>query len=283
MSFNAIGYLATKSGDVSLNQLSIGNAWSRVVGTVTLRGNNLYSPHGTEINYAPNIGGALVLPGILVRELVAGDAPMTVRANAAPPEIRSGEWDAADLPELYGESNVRFLAALAKVWKLAGGSGIWTDHQLDMIDTIIKSGLAVWPYPLTAIKNSMPDAPPGVLNIPAAHGAAFDKIVDHFKPIRTAYYRNALSDAAAATEASAADVAFWDSVHAVVQAVADAPAAIAGAVSNGSMGLLWGVIKKAWPLLLTIGAGLALYYFGPILLTGAKGALARKVGANGPA
>ena len=262
---------ADASPEASANTLSLANAWARLVGPVQLSGLGFVDATGRSLVYAPDLGRALGLRGLVVRDLMSEGDDFTVTADNIPRGMLSGAWDAADFPAIYGPNNLKALSSWRDFWNKARKLGIWTKAQHDQIDGILASGLLVYPVAVSTLTAFQRDGSPAYLSPPDNPGA-WNELVAKAKPFVSAYYRGQFDAATAAAAAAAADVAFWETVYKTVKAVADAPAAAVGVVSDAATGFLGGILRKGWPLLALAGLGLGLYVFAPSLLKKAKAA-----------
>ena len=260
---------------------AVANAWQRLVGPLRVIGSSIIAQDSLHVDGASDFMRAFRIPGMITRDLIAptADAVVTAATAARFDAMRSID----DVSDIVGADNVAACHSLADLWERCRGSGFFTSDQINLAKAACLSGVLCYVASGRAVMNVWPACPPG-LAAPVVNDTTrpkFDGIVARFDIVRKAYAARNFADATKQAQAAAADVAFWDTVYTVVKAVADAPATVAGAASDATMRLAGGILAKAWPLILMVGAAFGLYFFGPAILGGLRTRAAAKAAGNG--
>lgn len=266
-----MGILATfVAGDTKPVALLIsGNAYGRLVGVPHITAGQLVAPNGAHIDGPGALMNALDIPGLLLKEpLVEGD-----RSGVAS-TADAGRIDAMrsidEVSDLVGQNTVATCRSLADCWDKVAKTPFFSAAQIAQAKACCLLGLLAFPASAREVRNVRPDADPNRTApiVTDATRASYDAIVNRFKLIRNAYYARQYAAAAQAARDAASDVVFWDTVYAVVQTVAEAPANVVGAVGDATLSFAGGFLARTW-YLWVIAGGLAFVWFNKGLLAAA--------------
>lgn len=167
--------------------------------------------------------------------------------------------------------SLSFQPTLLALWKKIAASNWYTDYQIRLVTQIIQAGFPIYPASALSITNTdplnqLPRKPP------LARDADWQAVVDGFKASMGEYYKRNLAAAKSAGLALEANTALWNGIYKVVETVADAPKAIAGAA------LSWAFDWRLIGLIAVVGIGYVLFTQRGKLADAAGSKLAAKIG-----
>lgn len=257
------GLLATFVGQDNkpIALLLSSNAYSRLIGTPHVTAGNLIGVNGAVIDGTTALMDALDIPGIIIKEPVVEGERSGVADGQKAARIE-GMKSVSDIVDLVGPATVDTCKLLAGLWDKLGKTPYFTKAQADHAKAACLLGLLAFPASAREVKNMRPNAEPGKTAPPVtdANRAGYDAIVSRFKVIRNNYYARQYGAAVAAAQAAESDAAWWDTIYTVVQAVADAPATIVGAVGDATLGFVGGFLARTWYLWLIVAAGAFVWF-----------------------
>jgi len=241
---------------MSLSAALIANAWKRAGGAA-----------GRGVDTPADLMIGLGIPGAACRYLMAESGGAWNEDRIPAVLATPGGVTVDQVVGAIGPNNAAVCRALAAQWAAAERSGFWSPDQIKRAQAACLGGVLCFAGTAGMVSNLSPGIAPDLVT-PAAAGArqdAWAAVVNEFSTVTRAYFRGQMADAARAAAASARNVTFWDTVYVATKAVADAPAAVAGAVSSSTVSFLGGMLGATWPLLLMAGAGWLLWSTWPAL------------------
>lgn len=260
--------------DVPLNVLILGRAVDAALPGIIEARNGFFYMGSVRIETPSDLNGTINIPGVRFRHLLmVGDQDGLVMTDD-PPAVVLVPFGIGGISSLIGAENIAIIAGLSKIWKeRIGPSGLLPPESVKAALALLSIGIIVTPETAEQLTAAFPRLPLALRNIPNAtpeRRAAWYEIAERMRADLAAYYRKQVAVAAAAVDAAAADVAFWDKIYKAVEAVRDLPATAAGAalgVAGAAVSSAWGVFARG-PFFLLAGLGVAaaaVWWFWPML------------------
>lgn len=229
--------------DVPLGMLITARAFDMVQPGLLSARDGFFYVGSRRMNGNSDLYGIVPITGVEYRQLqFVGDQTGLVMTDN-PPAALLRAFDINDIADLIGANNVEFLGQLAKLWtERIGATDLQPAPVVTLATMLLSAGVIVAPATaehLTEFQPRLAMMYREVPNVTAERRAAWYTIVEAIRPALAAYARKNLSDAAAAVAAAARNVAILDAVYTGVEAVANAPATVAGWTLDGIKAVLF--------------------------------------------